>query len=185
MAVKGRRTPGQQEDIMNKKLVAGLAAVGILAGGGTAAALITTGGGAPATASTITAVSTTATVPAGSPLASLAAKGTITQAQATAIHNALITYMRTHRHDFGDHRAGSWPDGMPMLAANGPLKTVLGQLVKNGTITQAQAIAVTSAFTQQIRAHWGDGPGMRGYGPGMMGGYGPGMMGGSHMGWTN
>jgi polyhydroxyalkanoate synthesis regulator phasin len=170
---------------MNKKLVAGLAAVGVLAGGGTAAALITAGGAAPATASTVTTVSTTATVPVGSPLASLVAKGTITQSQATAIQNALITYLREHRLDMGARCAGSWSDGMPMLASHGPLKTVLGQLVKNGTITQAQASAVTSAFTQQIRAHWGNGPGMRGYGPGMMGGYGPGMMGAPHMGWAN
>jgi hypothetical protein len=164
------------EDIMNKKLVAGLAAVGVLAGGGTAAALITAGGAAPATAST--AVSTTATAPAGSPLASLATNGTITRSQATAIQNALITYMRENRHDMGDHRAAFWMGGTPpMLASNGPLKTVLGQLVNNGTITQSQATAVTSAFTQQMKLHWGDGHGMRGHGPGMMGG--------SHMGWTN
>jgi len=96
---------------MNKKLVAGLAAAGVLAGGGTAAALITAAGMAPATASTITAVSTSATTPAGGPLASLAAKGTITQSQARAIQNALITYMREHRQDMGDHCAGSWPGG--------------------------------------------------------------------------
>jgi hypothetical protein len=163
---------------MNKKLVAGLAAVGVLAGGGTAAALITAGGAAPATASPITAVSTTATVPAGSPLASLVTKGTITGSQATAIQNALITYMREHRRAFGDHCAGPWSDGTPpMLAAHGPLATVLGQLVTNGTIAQSQATAVTSAFTQQTKLHWADGPGMRGYGPGMMGG--------SHMGWAN
>ena len=95
---------------MNKKLLAGLAAAGVLAGGGTAAALITAGM-APATASTIAAVSTTATTPAGGPLASLAAKGTITQSQARAIQNALITYMREHRQDMGDHCAGSWPGG--------------------------------------------------------------------------
>jgi hypothetical protein len=160
---------------MNKKLVAGLAAVGVLAGGGTAAALITAGGTAPATASTITAVSTTATVPAGSPLASLVAEGTITGSQAAAIQNALITYMREHRQDMSDHCAVFRANGMPwMLASSGPLKTVLGQLVRNGAITQSQATAVTGAFTQQVRAH---GPGMRGHGPGMMGG--------PHMGWVN
>ena len=162
---------------MNKKLVAGLAAVGVLAGGGTAAALIATGGTTPATATTISAVSTTATVPAGSPLASLVARGTITGSEATAIQNALIAYMREHRQDLGDHCTFR-PDGTPwMLASSGPLKTVLGQLVKNGTITQAQATAITSAFTQEIKEHWGDGPGEHGYGPGMMGG--------AHMGWAN
>jgi len=162
---------------MNNKLVAGLAAAGVLAGGGTAAALITAAGTVPAAASAITAVSTTAPVPAGGPLASLVAKGTITQSQARAIQNAFITYMREHRHDIGDHCAGSWSGGMPMLASRGPLTAVLGQLVKNGTITQPQATTVTSAFTQQIRAHWGDSHGQRGYSPGMMGG--------SHMGWAN
>ena len=156
---------------MKRKLVAGLAAAGVLAGGGTAAALVAAGGMTPASASTITAVSTTATVPAGGPLASLAAKGTITRAQAAAIQDALIAYMREHRQDMGGHCATSWSHGTPwMLASGGPLQAVLGQLVKNGPITQAQATAVTSAFTQQIREHRADGTGMRGYGPGMMGG---------------
>jgi hypothetical protein len=163
---------------MNKKLVAGIAAAGVLAGGGTAAALVASGGTTPATATTMTAVSTTATVPAGSPLASLVAEGTITGPQATAIQNALIAYMREHRHDMGGYCAAFWSHGTPwMLASHGPLSTVLGQLVNNGTITQSQATTVTSAFTQQIRAHWADGPGQRGHGPGMMGG--------ARMGWAS
>ncbi len=161
---------------MNKKLVAGLAAAGVLAGGGTAAVLITAGGAAPAT--TITAVSTTATVRAGSPLAQLVANGTITRSQAAAIQNALVTYMREHRPDRGGRCAGPMGNGSPwMLASHGPLTTVLAQLVRNGTLTPSQANAVTRAFTQQMRLHWGDGPGMRGYGAGMMGG--------PQMGWAN
>jgi hypothetical protein len=85
--------------------------------------------------------------------------------------------MRGHWQDMGGYCTGSWPDGTPMLASHGPLQSVLSQLMTNGTITQSQATAVTSAFTQQIRAHWADGPSMRGYGPGMTGG--------SHMGWAN
>jgi polyhydroxyalkanoate synthesis regulator phasin len=162
---------------MNNKLMAGLAAVGVLAGGGTAAALIIAGGTASATAGTVTAVSTTATVPAGGPLASLVAKGTITQTQATAIQDALVTYTREHRQDMDEHCAFGSGGTPRMLASGGPLATVLGQLVKNGTITGSQAAAVTSAFTQQIKAHWSDGPGWRGHGPGMMGG--------AHMGWTS
>lgn len=158
---------------MRKKLIAGLAAAGILAGGGTAAAVITAGGPAAA-ASTVAATSSTPAVPASSPLGTLVANGTITQAQADAVQNALITYMRAHWQDIRDHWSASTP---PMLTANGPLQTVLGQLVHNGTITQSQATAITNAVTAQVKAHWGNGPGA-GYGPGMMGGYGPGMMGG-------
>jgi polyhydroxyalkanoate synthesis regulator phasin len=161
---------------MNKKLVAGLAAAGVLAGGGTAAALVAAGGTTPAAASTMTAVSTTATVPAG-PLASLVARGTITQSQATAIHNALIAYLQEHRQNIGEHRAYCTDSTPRMLASGGPLKTVLGQLVKNGTITQSQANAVINAFTQQFTARWGDGPGWHGNGPGMMGG--------ARMGWAD
>ena len=113
---------------MNKKLLSGLAAVGLLAGGGSATTLAATG--APAAAASIAAVaSSTSKAPDCGPLGPLVAKGTITQAQAIAIHNAFISY-------FHDH----WRK---------VLDTVLGQQVKNHTITKAQASAVTSAIT-----HW-------------------------------
>ena len=153
----------------SKKLAGGIAVAAILIGGGTAAALATTGGTATA-ASTVAATSANPAVPAGGPLGSLVAKGTITQAQADAVHNALFSYLRAHRQDMRDHWSATTP---PMLAANGPLQTVLGQLVRNHTITQAQATAITSAITQQVREHWRNGPGA-GYGPGRMAGYGPG-----------
>ena len=57
---------------MNKKLLAGLAAVGILAGGGGAAALATAGAPAAA-ASTVAAVAGTPGVAAYGPLGSLIA----------------------------------------------------------------------------------------------------------------
>jgi hypothetical protein len=121
---------------MNKKLLAGLAAVSFLAGGGGATALA--GVGAPAAAaSTAAVVSSTSRMPCHGPLGSLVAKGTITKAQAIAIHDALITYVRGH-----------W---------RSTLDTVLGPLVKNHTITQAQAGAVIAAFSQQLQ-HRGGGP---------------------------
>jgi polyhydroxyalkanoate synthesis regulator phasin len=155
---------------MNRKLMAGLAAAGVLAGGGSAAALIAAG--APASAANTPAVaSASATqVPAYGPLGSLVAKGTITQAQATAIHNALVKYWQDH----GQPPRGQCQDGTPaVLAPGGALATVLGQLVKDGTITQSQASAVTTAFTQWVQAPHGyrNGPGD---GRGMMAGYGSG-----------
>jgi hypothetical protein len=126
---------------MNKKILACLAAVSFLAGGGGTAALA--GVGAPAAvASTAAVVSSTSGTPSHGPLESLVAKGTITKAQAIAIHNALITYVRGH-----------W---------RSTLDTVLGPLVKNHTITQAQADAVITAFSQQLQHHGGDPAGHHG-----------------------
>ncbi len=157
---------------MNKKLLAGLAAAGLLAGGGGTAALAVAG--APSAAASTAAVATsTPGVPAYGPLGSLVARGTITQPQATAIHNALISYM----HDHWQNMRGQCDGGTPaMLARGDALDTVLGQLVKNKTIDQAQARAVTSAFTQWMRSHAGHGSGHHGDGGDMMGGSGNGMM---------
>jgi hypothetical protein len=120
---------------MNKRLLAGLAAVGILVGGGSATALAADG--SPAAASTAAAATSTAKAPDCGPLGPLIAKGTITHAQAIAIHNALISYVRDH-----------WRN---------TLDTVLGQQVKNHTINQAQASAVASAITQWIHKYQGEG----------------------------
>lgn len=119
---------------MNKKLLAGLATVGLLAGGGSATAL-TVGSAPAAAASTATVASSTAKAPDCGPLGPLVAKGTITHAQAIAIHNAFIKYVRDH-----------WRN---------VLDTVLAQQVKNHTITKAQASAVTSAITHWVQMYRG------------------------------
>jgi hypothetical protein len=113
---------------MNKRLLAGLATVTFLAGGGgtTAVAVV----GAPAAASTAAVASSTSGEPSHGPLGSLVANGTITKAQAIAIRNALVTYVRGH-----------W---------RSTLDTVLGPLVKNHTISQAQANSVITAFSQHM-----------------------------------
>jgi hypothetical protein len=127
---------------MKQKLLAGLAAVGLLAGGGSATALAAAG--APAAASTAAVASgtpTPTTTPMApghghGPLSSLVAAGTITQAQAIAIRDAFITYTQGH-----------W---------RSTVDTVLGQLVHNHTITKAQASKVTTAITQWVQSHRGD-----------------------------
>jgi hypothetical protein len=117
---------------MNKKLLAGLAAASFLAGGGGMA-----GVAAPAaTASTAAVAASTSGMPGHGPLESLVAKGTITKAQAVAIHNAFVAYFRGH-----------W---------RSTLDAVLGPLVRNHTISQAQANAVISALSQEARHHGGD-----------------------------
>jgi len=138
---------------MNKKLLAGLAAVGILAGGGSATALAAVDAPAAATSAGAFA-SSTSRVPDCGPLGSLVAKGTITHAQAIAIHNAFITYVRGHWRNI--------------------LDTVLSQQVKNHTITKAQASAITSAITRWVQKYRGEGTGRQGvcrysHGAGMMG----------------
>jgi hypothetical protein len=152
---------------MNKKLLAGLAAAGLLLGGGGTAALTTTAVPSAA-ASTVAVASSTSHMPrAHGPLASLVAKGTITRSQAIAIHDGLVSYALSHRH--GMH---GWCHGgmSAMLARGGALDTVLGQLVSKGTITNAQASAVTSAFTQWVHAHRGIGASYHHCGWGKMGG---------------
>jgi hypothetical protein len=119
---------------MNQKLLAGLAAVGLLAGGGSAAALAAAA--APAAASTAAVASSTDMKPGHGPLGPLVAKGTITQAQATAIRDAFISYGQSH-----------W---------RSTVDTVLGQLVHNHTITQAQSSSVSTAITQWVQSHRGD-----------------------------
>jgi hypothetical protein len=123
------RRAKRRGDIMNKRLLAGLAAVSFLAGGGGTAALA--GVGAPAAAaSTAAVVSSTSKWPNHGPLESLVAQGTITKAQAIAIHNALVTYVRGH-----------WRSA---------LDAVLSPLVKAHTISQSQANAVMAAFAQRM-----------------------------------
>jgi hypothetical protein len=138
---------------MNKKLLAGLAAVGLLAGGGSATALAAAGAPAAA-ASTATVAPSISKAPDCGPLGPLVAKGTITHAQAIAIHNAFINYVRDHWRNM--------------------LDTVIGQQVKNHTITKAQASAVTRAIAQWIQKYRGggsghNGPCHHGHGGGMMG----------------
>ena len=80
-------------------------------------------------------------------------KGTITQAQATAIQNAMWTYLRNHLGGMRDH----W-DGMPAaMWSDVPMATVLRQQVSKGTMTGAQATAIT----RQMKAHWDYGYGPR------------------------
>lgn len=150
---------------MKKKLLAGMAAAGLLASGGGVAALAAAGVPSAA-ASTVAVASSTHWAPRHGPLASLVAKGTITQSQATAIRNGLISYMQSHWRNMRGHCMSG------MLARGGALDTVLGRLVSKGTITKTQASAITSAFTQWMQAHGGH----HGDCGGMMGGSGNGMM---------
>ncbi|HYK31217.1 MAG TPA: hypothetical protein VEV63_04615 [Streptosporangiaceae bacterium] len=121
---------------MNKKLLAGLASVGILAGGGSATALAAAGVPAAA-ASTVTVASSTAKAPGCGPLEPLVAKGTITHAQAIAIRDAFVRYVRDH-----------W---------RSTLDTVLAQEVRNHAITRAQASAVASAISQWVHKYQNEG----------------------------
>ncbi len=69
-------------------------------------------------------------------LAGLAAASFLAGGGGTAIRDALVTYVHGH-----------WRSA---------LDTVLGPLVKNHTITQAQAAAVITAFSQGWQNHGGD-----------------------------
>ena len=152
---------------MRKRLILALAGAGI----GIGAMAMALGGGVSLAASGTAAPSaqTLPAPPAGSPLATLVANGTLTQAQATAIQNGLVGYMRDHWPPAAGRSTGT----PPMLAADGPLTTVLSGLVKDGTLTQAQATAVQNAVTQQVQSRFAGGTGPMGpMGPGGMRMYG-------------
>lgn len=156
---------------MRTKLLAAIATGGVLVTAGTAAAVFaaTRSPGVMAVTTVAATGTTSSAVPwCQGPLAQLVTDGTISQDQANAVHDALAGYMSQHRLEFSRDATP------PMLAANGPLAQVLPQLVKDGTITQAQADAVKAAITEQAQERWRDG-----YGPGRpghRGGPGPGMM---------
>ena len=146
---------------MRKKLATGLLAVTALAGGGTTASLLSAvGASASATANTaLTATTGSSFVPYR--LQQLVDNGTITQAQATALRNAMFSYMEKNGPPFGWFGSGNTTP--PGLAANGPLTKVLAKLVKDGTFTQAQATAVTNALCARANARFANRPG-GGYG---------------------
>ncbi len=127
---------------MNKKLLAGLVAVGLLAGGESATAMAAAGAPA-APASTAAVASSTSGMPSCGPLGSLVTKGTITRAQAIAIHDAFVNYLSDHWRSMVD--------------------AVLGQLVNQHTITRAQAGSVSTAITNWMQNYRGDRSGHPGY----------------------
>lgn len=145
-----------QGGIMSKNLLAGLAVAGLLVGGGGTTAVAVAGAPA-ASASTVAAASRTSKAPECGPLGPLVANGTITRAQALAIHNGFVRYVHSH-----------WR----MVVA-----TVVGQEVKNHTITHAQANEVIHAITQWVQKQRAEESGHHGHchyvhGGGMMGGSG-------------
>lgn len=97
-----------------------------------------------------------------SELQQLVDNGTITQAQVTALRQAMLSYMEKNGPPFGWFGSGSTT--APRLAANGQLAKVLAQLVKEGTFTQAQANAVTNALCARANARFATRLG-GGYGP--------------------
>jgi hypothetical protein len=148
---------------MRKQLTLALAMAGLSLG----AVAWALGGGAVVQAASPTSPPSPSALPApasGSPLATLMANGTLTQAQATAIQNALVAYRQAHWPP-----TTGWSNGQPpVLASNGPLDTVLAGLVKDGTLTQAQATALENAVTTQVGSRFagGTGPwGIRGGAP--------------------
>ncbi len=166
----------------NKKLISTLVAASVL--GGTVTGVVLVGGGA-AMASGRGHVVATRSAPAPRDrvmgLTQLIENGAITRAQADAIETAMIAQMRANG-------AGNTLTRMGLSRAQGLrfMSTVLSQLVTDGTITQAQANAVTDSITLRGMMDFGQGsgPDTRGYGMmdngyangGTSGGYG--MMGG-------
>ncbi len=90
--------------------------------------------------------------------------GTISQTQANAVRAAMITYMESVLSGDGSTFQ------MPIGNAGGVMRTVLGPLVSNGTITQTQADAIVDAMVRHGM--------MSGFGTTSGSGYGD-MMGGS------
>ena len=166
----------------NRKLITTLIAASVL--GGTVTGVVLVGGGAALAAGRGHAVvSRSASAPHDRTvgLTQLINNGTITRAQANAIETAMIARMRADGSSTSLTQMGlSRAQGLSFMSA------VLSQLVTNGTISQAQAEAVTDSMTLRGMMEYGQGSGSITRGYGMMdnsygngstsGGYG--MMGG-------
>jgi hypothetical protein len=149
-----------REEIMNKKVIAGFAAAGVLTGGAGAASVLTDGSVAPVSAMFAASHSVPRMSCAVGALNHLVRTGMITQGQATAVQNAFSTYMRDHSRPMGGYM-GSMRHLMGDMAAHGPMATMLRQMVSKGTITRAQATVIIEQMRTHC-AHW--------HGAGMMGG---------------
>lgn len=165
-----------------RKLITTLMAASVL--GGTVTGVVLVGGGSALAAGhgnvvTSRGVSTPRDRNVG--MTQLINNGTITRAQANAIETAMIARMRADGSSTSLTRMGlSRGQGLKFMSA------VLGQLVTNGTISQAQAEAVTDSVTLRGMMDYGQASGSNTRGYGMMdnnygngptsGGYG--MMGG-------
>jgi hypothetical protein len=167
---------------VTKKLITTLMAASVLGGTVTGVALV--GGGAALAAGhgqAVTSRSASAPHDRTVGLTQLINKGTITRAQADAIETAMIARMRADGSSTSLTRMGlSREQGLNFMSA------VLSQLVTKGTISQAQAEAVTDSVTLRGMMDYGQASGSITRGYGMMdndygngptsGGYG--MMGG-------
>jgi hypothetical protein len=165
-----------------RKLITTLMAAGVL--GGTVTGVVLVGGGAALAAGrghAVTSRSAAAPHDRTVGLTQLINNGTITRAQADAIETAMIARMRADGSSTSLTRMGlSREQGLKFMSA------VLSQLVTNGTISQAQAKAVTDSMTLRGMMVYGQANGFITRGYGMMdnsygngpasGGYG--MMGG-------
>ena len=165
---------------VKRKFVSTVVAVGVL-GGSVVGAVLSSGGIAMAagrSAQGTTQIARDASRSYCFELSALVNDGTISQAQANAVRAAMITYMESVIKGDGS----TFP--MPIGNAGGVMRTVLGALVSNGTITQTQADAIVDAMVHHGMMS-GFGTNGSGYGD-MMGGsafsngtirYGGGMMG--------
>jgi hypothetical protein len=153
-----------------RKLITTLMAASVL--GGTVTGVALAAGSGPAVASSITSAPHDRTVG----MTQLINNGTITRAQANAIETAMIARMRADGSSTSLTRMGlSREQGLKFMSA------VLNQLVTKGTISQAQAEAVTDSVSLRSMMDYGQSSGYitRGYGM-MDDGYGNGSTSGGY-----
>ncbi len=145
-----------------RKFITTLVAAGVLGGTVTGVALV--GGGTALAAGhgpAVTSRSVSAPHDRTVGMTQLINNGTISRAQANAIETAMIARMRTN----GFGTSSTWMglskgQGLKFMSA------VLGQLVTNGTISQAQSEAVIDSMTLRgmMDNGYGNGPSSGGYG---------------------
>lgn len=160
-----------------RKLITTLMAASVL--GSTVTGVVLVGGGAAMAAgrgNVVTSRGVSAPHDRTVGLTQLINNGTITRSQANAIETAMIARMRAVSSSTSLTRMGlSREQGLKFM------NTVLSQLVTNGTISQAQAEAVTDSVTLRGMMAYGQGSGTitRGYGM-MDDGYGNGSTSGGY-----
>jgi len=147
----------EQKMSIKKKFISVVLAAGV-AGGATTGILLT-GSGTATAAPRASATPGAAAIYNCFGLSVLVSNGTITQAQENAIQNAMLSYASAKGRNYG-----SSATIRSMMQSRGlPMATVLGQLVANSTITQAQEDAIINWMSNRNMMNFEDGSAASGY----------------------
>ncbi len=148
----------EQKMSIKRKIISVVLAAGVAGGATTGISLM--GSGTATAAPRASATQRTAAIYDCIGLSALVSNGTITQAQETAIQKAMLSYTSAMGRNYGS----SATIRSMMQSRSRMMAAVLGQLVANSTITQAQDDAIIDWMSNRDMMNFGDGSAASGYG---------------------